>query len=305
MHNVGGATGVTGWTSPIAAIPPQPAKTSPMDCTARRPERFTCNDPSNGGYNATGHPQGHRTGNSHAGRITMHDRTFRRLLCAVGTCAVVLCGSELFAQFQNSLGGGGTTSRGTFGNRTVGAASGVSARSGSMFGGAGGTVAGATQQAQQVGTVEGSERFLRGNRQGAFVGADTSDTTQIGSFGNALNNFFQGPNMRNARDANQNLNPQQTQTRRPYRTTTRISFDYPAPPDGTLSATLTSRLQRARLGPSQNSVAVEVRGHTATLRGQVATDHERALAEQLVRLEPGIAQVDNQLVVSPSNPPRR
>lgn len=170
-----------------------------------------------------------------------------------------------------------------------------------MFGGSGGSAAGATQQNQQVGQVEGNERFLRSNRQGQFVGADTADTPQIGSFGQALNNFFQGPNTRGAGDANQGLNTQ-SQTRPPYRTTIRVGFDYPTPPAGTLSAALTSRLQRARLAPSQNSVVVEVQGHTAILRGQVTTPHARVLAEQLVLLEPGIAQVDNQLVVAEPAP---
>lgn len=235
-----------------------------------------------------------------AASLNMEYRLIRRVLCVVCGCLVALGGSEALAQFQSSpLSSQGRTSTGTFGNRTVGAAGGLSARSGSMFGGggAGGSVAGATQQNQQVGMVEGSERFLRSNRQGQFVGADTADTPQIGSFGQALNNFIAGPNGRNARDANQSLNTQ-TQNRRPYRTTIRVGFDYPAPAPGTLAAQLTTQLQRARLAPSQNSVVVEVQGHTAILRGQVATAHARALAEQLVLLEPGIEQVDNQLEVA-------
>lgn len=45
---------------------------------------------------------------------------------------------------------------------------------------------------------------------------------------------------------------------------------------------------------------VTVRGDTAILQGVVATEHDRDLAEQLVRMEPGIAQVENLLTVGPS-----
>lgn len=234
----------------------------------------------------------------------MEYRLIHRALCVVCGCLVALGSSEALAQFQSSpLSSQGRTSTGTFGNRTVGAAGGLSARSGTMFGGggAGGSVAGTTQQNQQVGMIEGSERFLRANRQGQFVGADTADTRQIGSFGQAVSNFIQSPNFRNNRDANQQLTTQ-TRTRPPYRTTLRVGFDYVAPEPNALSAQLTNQLRRARLGPLQSSVVVEVQGHTAILRGQVATAHARALAEQLVLLEPGIEQVDNQLEVAEPAP---
>ena len=40
-------------------------------------------------------------------------------------------------------------------------------------------------------------------------------------------------------------------------------------------------------------------GRTAILRGTVATDEDRRLAEQLVLLEPGVAKVQNEITVRP------
>jgi hypothetical protein len=43
--------------------------------------------------------------------------------------------------------------------------------------------------------------------------------------------------------------------------------------------------------------SVELKGRTVTLRGSVHSEHEKALAGQLVALEPGVSQVENLLVV--------
>ena len=48
---------------------------------------------------------------------------------------------------------------------------------------------------------------------------------------------------------------------------------------------------------------VEMQGRTAILRGVVATEHDRDLAERVVRLEATVDQVQNQIVVaSPATP---
>ena len=63
------------------------------------------------------------------------------------------------------------------------------------------------------------------------------------------------------------------------------------------SVRLTQRLNRSASVQPEGPVEVEVRGRVAILRGLVATDHARDLAAQLVLLEPGVDQVDNQLQV--------
>jgi osmotically-inducible protein OsmY len=43
---------------------------------------------------------------------------------------------------------------------------------------------------------------------------------------------------------------------------------------------------------------VSIENGVATLRGVVATDDDRRLAERLARLEPGIRRIDNQLTLA-------
>lgn len=56
-----------------------------------------------------------------------------------------------------------------------------------------------------------------------------------------------------------------------------------------------TRLPSFQAVPEQ--IAVRMEGNAVTLTGTVATKHERKIAEQLVRLEPGIDSVNNQISV--------
>jgi len=78
-----------------------------------------------------------------------------------------------------------------------------------------------------------------------------------------------------------------------------MSFEVESPPNEKLSAAATKSLVQAMRLPPGAPVEVSVQGGTAVLRGVVATPHDRALAEQLVLLEPGIVRVTNELQVSP------
>ena len=44
---------------------------------------------------------------------------------------------------------------------------------------------------------------------------------------------------------------------------------------------------------------VTIEGATAILRGVVATEHDRVLAERVAKLEPGVRQVENLLTLAP------
>jgi hypothetical protein len=79
-----------------------------------------------------------------------------------------------------------------------------------------------------------------------------------------------------------------------------LDFEVNAPPDATLSSAVTQRLAQSMRLPTGAPLAVSVQGGTAVLRGSVATSHDRALAEQLVLLEPGIVRVANELEVAPN-----
>lgn len=76
-----------------------------------------------------------------------------------------------------------------------------------------------------------------------------------------------------------------------------------APPQPAVEQTLpalTARLERSGRIRFQSPVAVALREGTAILQGVVASEHDRELAEQLARLEPGVLQVQNELVVLPA-----
>lgn len=86
-------------------------------------------------------------------------------------------------------------------------------------------------------------------------------------------------------------------------TTMVIGFDPPAANVAHVSSQLTARLEKT--GRFRSAPEVLLENGVATLRGVVATDHDRVIAEQLVRLEPGVAEVRNELTLAwPSATPR-
>ena len=208
----------------------------------------------------------------------------------------------------------GSTSTGTFGSRTVGGGGGLSAGSGNAFGSGGGqgdalqgTTAGNRLEqligGEQVGGVQGNERFVRGNRQaGQFVGGSTADAF-VGSMTGSANgfnagNFAAGLGQRNNRN-NTNQNRNNSQRKINVRTQLSIGFRYPKLRTSVIqmkTRTLMNSKSIARLGP----IEVDVVDRTARLRGVVANEADRELAVRLVRLEPGISKVEDELVVDAS-----
>jgi hypothetical protein len=195
-----------------------------------------------------------------------------------------------------------------------------------------------TSQAAADGTLSGSERFIRGNRQGQFVGADSGDasgnpysqtgqTGQSGQFGQSGlgGSGLNGMNSMNSRgrlgsqlnQLNQQGFGQQgfnqgfgqngfgTSSRTQVRATLVVGFNAPKPPASVIGTRLETHLSTTRglerLGPIQ----VEVQGRLVVLRGTVRTEHDRLLAEQLALLEPGVGEVQNELQVPPDAPAGR
>ena len=65
---------------------------------------------------------------------------------------------------------------------------------------------------------------------------------------------------------------------------------------------LSARISRCAGIEKRSPITVSVRAATATLRGVVATARDRTLAGHVVRMEPGIWQVDNELTVEGEEP---
>ncbi len=161
-----------------------------------------------------------------------------------------------------------------------------------------------------AGVLTGAERFLRGNRSARdFVGRDTRDTASFVGVvpGGTTPGLVRSAvtNLRDQTDRQVNRPEPTTSAARsqgPYQPRLELGFAIP-PLDGAVkSAQLTARMARFASAPWLSGVAVEVQARTAILRGVVASEEQRLLAEELVRLEPGIDQVQNELTVGQSGP---
>ena len=82
------------------------------------------------------------------------------------------------------------------------------------------------------------------------------------------------------------------------RTTLSVGFENPASNSRQFSSSLTRRLADLPALHWRSPGQIEIQGRTAILRGVVATEHDRDLAERVVRLEAAIDQVQNQLTVA-------
>lgn len=167
----------------------------------------------------------------------------------------------------------------------------------------------------------GSGRPLGANRQpGDFVGADMQGmqhfvgAAQAASgaggwsqpgwlsspMGGAGQNYF--PRWQNA-DQNRQQEPTTSERNsNAIRTTLRVAFDCPQPAPDRISTSLARRLAELPANQNRSPIQVQVRGRTAILRGEVSTEHDRAIMEQVVRLEPGIEAVKNEIVVAGPKP---
>lgn len=146
-----------------------------------------------------------------------------------------------------------------------------------------------------------NQRFQRGN----FVGRDATDveTMYEGQNGNPMQNMMGAmiENLNDLRDSRRRWRDREN-TPPPIRVTLKPAFDLP-----TADATPVSREVQTRINtlmrqggmPSANFVMT---GRVAVLRGTVATEHDRALAERLASLEPGVSRVQNLLTIAPDQP---
>lgn len=188
----------------------------------------------------------------------------------------------------------------------------------SATGGRGGTGSSGNFGVGSAGTVDSSDRFVRGSRQaGAFVGADASETREF--VGSVAAGSSSGSSYRNIRrggggssGSSANVNRGGTSSRRGRQTNdvrVTINVGFALPPGKVAveaqelaAARLVGRMERSTWIQKRSPLEVRLDQGIATLRGVVATEHDRVLAEQLARLEPGIELVKNELMVQPPEP---
>jgi osmotically-inducible protein OsmY len=204
---------------------------------------------------------------------------------------------------------GGSSSQGLFGTNTVGGGQATNT-GGSLGGSGGGSGGGTTAQnpfSQQNAALGGISRpqIQTTQQPGDFVGADRADTTNPRSmqstqtrsaqatFAQLGNLFAQG-----MQSVEQNNNTQ-NRNRPNIRIALRLGFR-PAPVTQASAVAFQSRLLKLPgirfSGPAQ----VTLEGRTAVLKGTVASEEDRELAQALAMMEPDVLDVQNELVVDSS-----
>ena len=169
----------------------------------------------------------------------------------------------------------------------------VDSSSGQMFGSRrlGGGVSGPQQD---LGSVR-NQRFLRRSRgRQMFIGRDAS-TRFVGSEQARAGTARSAVSGLSNRDASAQINrplslPSASQS---YIPQVAVDFGYEPVSPKTVAADVT-----ASVGFLSDSISVSVVGRTAILRGEVASEEDRRLAEILARFEPAISAVQNDLTIA-------
>ncbi len=138
-----------------------------------------------------------------------------------------------------------------------------------------------------------TETFIGSNATQGFIGGATGNTTQ-----QRTNRQFQ---------ALQNDNQQQTQqatgTPRAIKTTLRVGFAFPSAPQLTslgrmANANVPSMNRFIPQRPELAGISVDVNpSGLAVLTGSASSEETSRLAANLMRIQPGVRKVDNQVVV--------
>ena len=177
-----------------------------------------------------------------------------------------------------------------------------------------------TTQTNTAGQIQGSERFLRENREaGQMVGGDVQGVGnlrgQTDDAGQGTSGMFGSQSSFSSRSQlsnlfNSGMLGSSRQQRQQLRVPLRIgpnSFPFSSATPAVASGTnlrVQNRLARLPQLKDRGSLKVDMEGQVAILRGEVGSQHERDLVARLVLLEPGIADVRNELQVGPAAAPK-
>ena len=84
----------------------------------------------------------------------------------------------------------------------------------------------------------------------------------------------------------------------PYTTSLHEDFDLPAYAPAQLQTSLQEFVRESSALKSKDKINVTMDGNVVVLRGEVASLSERGLVERMLRMEPGVRDVNNQLTVA-------
>jgi hypothetical protein len=237
----------------------------------------------------------------------------RRRLALIGT-AIAVCWFIAPVSSYAQANRGSTTS-GMFGSTTLGSTKGASPQ-GLGQGMTTGMASNATQSGSGQGGITnmssqmvqgGGPVVLQAGGSTGFVGQSSTNNAAVfnasgqGGMGNQNFNVLrqlatnQRQNQFNAQQA-QKASRVTTQAQAQFRVPLRLGFQPTVAANAPLPKVQSSIAKvpgLTKLGP----IEATLEGTTAVLRGRVATEADRQLAEGLARLEPGVGAVRNELVV--------
>lgn len=182
---------------------------------------------------------------------------------------------------SNAFGGGQNRFSTTNAN-TAGAGQSVLLNQQSAFG-----LQGQGQQNGMVGT-RNTQQFLGANQAGLQNQQNQNQNRNRNTRGRQNQNIDQNDmNQQSQDDSRRSIRPQQ-----------KVSFDVPKIPYEELNTTLNSRFERVTRQPALRGVTVDLDADgVVVLRGEVATPSQKQLAANMVRLEPGVKKVRNELTI--------
>lgn len=140
-----------------------------------------------------------------------------------------------------------------------------------------------------------SQNFIGNNQRAA-----TTNNQQQNPFGNrnsrGQRNQFDLNDLNNLNQQNQSQNQD---SRRAIRPQQKIAFEVPERTTEEISATMSARFDQVTQQPALRGVTIELEdAGVVVLRGEVATASQRLLAANMMRLEPGVKKVRNELTLA-------
>ena len=222
------------------------------------------------------------------------------------------------SNFGSTSGFGGSTGSSGFGNSGFGNAGGFTGGLGNGGLGGGGLGGGMGTGAGGLGAMGlggngmgalGQNQgggFIGGNNNQGLIGRNNQNQNGMGGM-NGMMNQFGGGNMNRGQRGNLNMNSinsmfgnnnnSNANTAPPIRPRQKVAFDYPVPKGDALQTNLQVQLTAvAKRNPKLSNVLVSTGdAGEVILRGAVKTEADAKLAEHLVRFEPGVRSVRNEL----------
>lgn len=159
------------------------------------------------------------------------------------------------------------------------------------------------------GTIEGSERFLRDNRdRGEFVGSDRTEQQGFVGSEQALGTGrvrTSVESLREFRDRSGRINRplEPPAMGEPYLPRLSVDFTVGRSLEPQRALRVEDRLNRYLAVTNEQPISVSVVNRQAILRGEVTAEEDVARLEILLSFEPGIDEIVNELVVVPPNAP--